>query len=230
MPQEEAPQTEGTPESSQAEQQQPQPEQPTTEPEISAQPPAPAEGRPKRGGCGLIAWIVILAVALAVAAYLVHRAQVEEERRRQAEKMQRKSVRASQLQHVGEELAKALEAAKAGDIGKALLILEAQSNILSSIATEAAASHDAEDANNALEKKRLVTQVANSIRQKQEEVKTFAASQISSLASAFPQIQEAAVEQPQPQAEKEKAEEAAPQPVEEQQPPAEGVQQPAKGP
>lgn len=176
---------------------------PEPAPEVeAARPEQPSP--PRRRGCGLLGWIVILAVALAVAAYLVHKAQVEELRRRQEEQMKRKSVRAAQLQQVGQELAAALEAAQAGDIARALVILDSQSSILSSIATEASASSDAEDANDAVEKKRIVSQIANSIRQKQEEVKAFAVSEISRLATQFPQVRKAAA-QPAPKAPAEEA-------------------------
>jgi len=146
----------------------------------------------QRRGCGLLTWVVILVVVLAVAAYLIHRAQVEEFKRQQAEQVQRRAVRATQLDQVGNSLAQALEAVQAGDIASALLIIESQEKILASIAQEAASSQDAEDASDAVDKKGALAQVRTAIRQKQEEMKAFAVQELLGLATEFPQVKSAA--------------------------------------
>jgi hypothetical protein len=147
----------------------------------------------------LFTWIVILAVVIAVAAYLVHRAQVEELKRQQAEQMERRAVRATQLQQVGQDLAKALDAAQRGDISTALLILEAQDNVLGAIAKEASASQDAEDANDVISKKAAVARVRDAIRQKEEEVKALAVQEISGLGTHFPRVRPSATAEPSEQ-------------------------------
>jgi len=145
----------------------------------------------RRRGCGLVAWVVVLAAVLAVAAFLVHKAQVEELRRQQEEQLERRAVRATQMDQIGTNLVKALKAAEEGDISSALLILESQGEILAAVAKEAAASHDAEDATGAADKKSALAQAASGIRQKQEETRAFAVRQISGLAVQFPQVREA---------------------------------------
>ncbi len=159
-----------------------------TKPQAAAPEPAKSGGR----GCSLFAWIVVLAVILAVAAYLVHRAQVEEQKRKQEELAQRRAVRESQVSAIGEDIAKALRVAQEGDIAKALMILEAQENLLATIAREASASGDNEDAQRIIEYKAAVGAVADAIRQKQEELRTFVIQQISGLGTKFPQVQRAA--------------------------------------
>ena len=227
-------QEEQQPQEQQAEPEQAQPEQPQAEEApaaeatqaeaASAEPaktePAPAkpaakspEPSKKSGGrgCSLFAWIVVLAVILAVAAYLVHRAQVEEQRRKQEELAQRRAVRETQIANIGDDIAKALQVAQEGDIAKTLMILEAQENLLATIAREASASGDAEDAQRIVEYKAAVSQVADAIRQKQEELRTFVIQQISSLGTKFPQVQRAATAIEEPSAEEQPQQEAQPE-------------------
>ncbi|MBC7286758.1 MAG: hypothetical protein H5T86_01695 [Armatimonadetes bacterium] len=156
--------------------------------------PAAAQpsGRGGKRGCGVLAWIVVLAVVVAVVAYLLHQAQVQEQRRLAEEKAQRHAVRQSQLSSIGDDIAKALQYAQEGDLAKTLMILDAQQNLLATIAREASASGDQEDATQIVDYKAAVAQVADAIRQKQQELNELAVQQIASLGSKFPQVQRAA--------------------------------------
>ena len=209
------------PQAQEAEQAAAKEQQPAPAPESRAEAPSQPSAQTEQSqggkrGCSLFAWIVILAIILAVAAYLVHKAQVEEQKRKAEELAKRRAVRQSQLAAIGNDIAKALEVAQEGDIAKTLMILEAQENLLATIAREASASGDNEDAQEIVAYKAAVSQVADAIRQKEEELKTFAIQQISSLGSKFPQVKEVLTELKAPAAAEEQksgeaAQEAAPE-------------------
>jgi len=151
----------------------------------------PAQQQKAGRGCGLFTWIVILAIGLIVAVLIVHKAQVEQQKKLAAEKASRHSVRVTQMGQIGDNVAKAVEYIRQGDLSRGIEILEAQSATLSALATEASSNGDSEDATDAVNKKAVVGSVLTAIKQKQEELKTFAEEQAASLAAQFPQVKAA---------------------------------------
>jgi hypothetical protein len=142
----------------------------------------------KKGtGCGLLAWVVILAIGLAVAVLLIHEAKVEQERQKAA-KDKRLEVRSTQLAAVGTDVLKAADLIQQGDIARGLDVLQSQQTILGSLVTEAQSSGDTSDATDIVARREALSGVVAAIKQKQEETRQFAADQVSLLEKQFPGV------------------------------------------
>lgn len=158
--------------------------------EQPSQSPAPA-ATPRKGCGGLFTWIVILAVGLIVIVLFVYRAQVEQQRKAEQERAMRHQIRQTQLSQVGDEVAKAAELIRSGDVSRGLDLLQAQSNLLTTVAQEAQSSGDSSDATDIAQKKSAISGAVSAIKLKQNEFQTFAEQQVSDLGSYFPQVNQA---------------------------------------
>jgi uncharacterized protein HemX len=152
----------------------------------SSESPQPAPVK-KGTGCGLLAWVVILVIGLAVAAVLIREAKIEQERQ-EAAKTQRLQVRSAQLSQVGKDVLKASELIQQGDVPRALDILQSQQTILASLASEATSAGDTADGEDIVAKRTALAGVVSAIKQKQEETRQFAEDQVGSLEKHFPGV------------------------------------------